>query len=458
MKITRNNKKLLVIAYYFPPVGGGGIQRTLKFAKYLPRYNWEPVILSVKDIAYRSYDPTPLEEIPGVPITRTGSLDPFRIANILKRATGRTRLPVFSGGHFESFVDLKEKSAEKHGITTRRTRIFASLSKYVFLPDIQIMWAPFALIKALSICRSEKVAAIYTTSPPESAHLVGLALKKLTGLPWVADFRDVWERSFWRQRLPVVHRWINRKLEDFVLSAADGLVLNTWPALDRIKKMIRLDIPVAVIPNGFDLSDFTGKGIDRRDDRFIIVHFGNFGAGLDAASILRAFASAGENNSDFAEKAVLYLLGVGVSDDAAEVRRLGLEGKVVFAGYLAHREGLRFCKAADLLLLVMGPSFEEERVPGKLYEYMGAGKPVLAAAPEGEAARLVRAVYGESWVVGPADVPGIAGRFVEEFERRRRGIAPPVPDPVLISGFERRKLTSRLAEFLDKVIAGSKKP
>lgn len=455
---NNKRKKILIIAYYFPPIGGGGVQRTVKFVKYLPEFGWEPIILTVKDVAYRSYDPTPFDEIPRVQVVRTGSLDAFRLGHLTSNVIGRFRPEYDETEVLQSFQDIEVRALKRTAGTKSGYGYFAAASKYFFVPDVQIGWAPFALLKALRICRRDDIKAVYTTSPPESAHLVGLAIKKSTGLPWVADFRDVWGGSFWRRKLPFVYRWLNRRLEESVLRTADGLILNTEPSLEKVRSFRRKQTPTVVIPNGFDPSDFEEKPIERPGDEFIIAHFGNFGAGVTPAAILRAFASAGEENAGFGEKARLYLIGVNTAADVAKVHRLGLDGKVVFAGYLPHREGLRFCKAADMLLLIMGPTFETERVPGKLYEYIGAGRPVLAAVPEGEAARLVRSVYGKESVVDPADVRGIARRFVEEFEKRRKGITAAAPDPALISQFKRRRLTSRLAALLDDTVKDKDTP
>jgi len=450
---TTDLKKLLVIAYYFPPVGGGGVQRTVKFAKYLPEFGWEPIILTVKDIAYRSYDPTPIREIPGIQIVRTGSLDPFRSGCLASKVIGRFRPERDETEVLRSFADLETRAEKRTAGTKSGYRNIAAVSKYCFVPDIQILWAPFALLKALRVCRRDGIKAVYTTSPPESAHVVGLAIKKLTGLPWVADFRDVWGSIFWRKRLPSVHRTVNAKLERCVLGHADGLVFNTDPTLERMRPIIGPDKPAEFIPNGFDPSDFDEYPIERPGGDFVIVHFGNFGAGLGAVPLLRAFAEASRENVAFGKTARLYLIGVNTAADIAEAKRLGISDQVVFAGYLPHREGLRFCKAADLLLLIMGPAFEAERVPGKLYEYMGAGGPVLAAVPEGEAARLVRSVYGKESVTGPTEIGRIARRFVEEFDIWRKGeTAAAPPDPALISQYERRLLTSRLSALFDDVI------
>ncbi|UCE27864.1 MAG: glycosyltransferase [Candidatus Coatesbacteria bacterium] len=447
-----NLKKLLVNAYYFPPIGGGGVQRTVKFAKYLPEFGWDPTILTVKDIAYRSYDPTPLDEIPEVRVVRTGSFDPFRLGYLASKGIGRSNRKRDEIEVLRSFGELEAREEKRKSGTKSGYGCFAAASKYFFVPDVQVAWAPFALYKALRVCRRDNIKAVYTTSPPESAHFVGSVIKRLTGLPWVADFRDVWGNLFWRKQLPSLHRTVNAKLERWVLGYADGLVFNTEPTFKRMRSIIGPVKPAVNIPNGFDPPDFDEDPVERSRNEFIIVHFGNFGTGLTAVDILRAFAAAGEKSDAFKEAARLYLIGVNTDDDVMEAKNLGIGGKVVFAGYLSHREGLRFCKAADLLLLIMGPAFEPERVPGKLYEYMGAGRPVLAAVPEGEAARFVRAVYGEESVTGPDDVSGVARRFVRAFENWRKGEAAVAPEPALISRFYRRRLTSQLGVLLDGLV------
>jgi hypothetical protein len=227
--------------------------------------------------------------------------------------------------------------------------------------------------------------------------------------------------------------------------------LNTRPALDRVKETVNPHVPVAVISNGFDRSDFEGEGVDRRNERFIIVHYGNFGAGLDATVLLRAFASVCEQNEEFRRLTKLYLMGVNKGKDVALINALGIDGNVFNVGYLPHREGLRFCKAADLLLLIMGPAFEKDRVPGKFYEYLGAGKPLLAVVPEGETERLAREIYDGLYIARPDDGESIAREFASAFQRWRSGVAPYAPNPVKLGEYDRARQTRELAELLDEV-------
>src|SRR5574341_72662 len=154
-------KKVLIIAYYFPPLGGAGVQRALKFAKYLPEFGWEPVVLTVKKISYPAWDETFLQEIPpGAKIWRSGSLDPQRLVYLFSRLS--------------NLKPAKQKSGPT-GQTSERLRFL----KWFFIPDSKIGWSPFALGKGLRLVRKEKIDLIFSTSPPTTSHMVGYWLSKL---------------------------------------------------------------------------------------------------------------------------------------------------------------------------------------------------------------------------------------------------------------------------------------
>ena len=164
-------KRVLIISYNFPPMGMGGVQRATKFAKYLPSFGWEPIILTVKDVDYFAKDYTLLKELSSdTKVIRTGSFDPLRLSYLLK--------------------SIMKKNKKSRGETY--TPLKAKILSWLFFPDNKIGWIPFALSKGLKICKNEKIDLIFSTSPPPSLHLIGYFLKKLTGKVWLADFRDEW--------------------------------------------------------------------------------------------------------------------------------------------------------------------------------------------------------------------------------------------------------------------------
>src|SRR3990172_4970802 len=185
-------RKVLFIAYYFPPLGMGGTQRVAKFAKYLPEFDWQPYIVTVKNIAYYSYDETLIKDIAKVKVIRTGSFDPQRLFYILNK--------------------FKKKQASAAGLSPKKRKLNQVLN-WLLIPDTKILWLPFVLFHAVKIIKRENIKHIITTSPPHSVHLAGFLLKIFFGIKWFADFRDGWISGNFQSEPTFFHRWANRRLQ-----------------------------------------------------------------------------------------------------------------------------------------------------------------------------------------------------------------------------------------------------
>ncbi|KPL02135.1 MAG: hypothetical protein AMJ73_09210, partial [candidate division Zixibacteria bacterium SM1_73] len=198
-------RKVLLITYYFPPMGMGGVQRTSKFAKYLPGFGWTPFVLTVKDVHYWAEDPSLLEELPPeVKVIRTGSFDPLRISFKLK--------------------SLFKKRKQRNKYVKESTAQRSKLSSWLFFPDSKIGWVPFALLSGLNLIRKERIDLIFTTSPPPSLHLVGYLLKLLTGKPWVVDFRDPWTGYKFEIFPTRLHLFLKNQLVRLIIKNADRII------------------------------------------------------------------------------------------------------------------------------------------------------------------------------------------------------------------------------------------
>jgi hypothetical protein len=212
-------KRVLCIAYYFPPMGLSGVQRTVKFLKYLPEFGWKPSVLTVKDTGYLAYDESLFEDLMDeMTIVRTGSLDPLRLCALLCRA-------------FSISPDLSEtgeRRNHKQNISERPRHLFSVLNRILFIPDGKIGWLPFAVAAGSRLLSHVDFDIIYATGPPFTSHLIGGILKKLFRKPLILDFRDVWENQFidyptW------MHRTLNEFLERTILRTADAVISNNVP-------------------------------------------------------------------------------------------------------------------------------------------------------------------------------------------------------------------------------------
>jgi len=415
-------RKVLVVAYYFPPFGGGGVQRTAKFAKYLPEFGWCPVVLTVDERHVGLRDSSLEEEgAPHIPVYRTSALlfplgFPWRLRNFIGR--------------------------------------------WLLLVDQQVGWLPFAVRHGLEIVRREGVEAIYTTSAPYTAHLIGLQLKKRTGLPWVADFRDPWVGNF-SSRFPTsLHERIARWLERQVVGAADRLIVVSEPmrrALLTRHPHLGFD-EVQVLTNGYDPTDFEGvEPFGQDDDRLVILYSGSFyGERQTPFYFLQAIQRALDKGQIPCQE--IRVLFVGSMNPAfqRQIEELHLSDVVTILGYVTHRQSVGYLLGADVLLLIIGSGPGSEAVfTGKIFEYLAAGKPILALVPPGVAADLVREAQA-GVVVEPEDTQAIADQTAILYQQWRRSTLTIASNQEVIAHYDRRRLTADLAAILDRYsLAGS---
>lgn len=277
-------------------------------------------------------------------------------------------------------------------------------------------------------------------------------MKAATGCLWLADFRDMWSAHHLRRGVWPVGRWVNRRLEARALREADGLVANTAAMADYFRGRGVEAGRILVLPNGFDPADFGAPFAKARPEDFVVVHNGSFRGGRRAAPLLRAFAAAREVDAEFASRAKLYLLGINRGDDLRAAEKLGLGDAVFHVGYLRHAEAMRACAGADLLALVMSAEEGPALVPGKLYEYLGLGRPILAAVPPGEARDILDATTRGA-LVCPADEAAVLAEGLREaFARWRRGEVEYETDSTGIGTYKRSEQVEALAAFMEAML------
>lgn len=421
----RKTHRVLVVAYYFPPLGLSGVQRTLKFVKYLPSFGWEPTVLTVEDRGYFAKDDALLREVDGLPvrIVRTPSLDPlhfFRKKNIVRMPSART------------------------------LGALGKVSQSLFIPDNKIGWKKAAVQAALAEIAAHPVDAIFATAPPYTDFLIGLELKQRTGLPLIVDYRDAWLDNPLHFYLTPLHKALHQRLEQRVLRHADHILAINRPIKERILQAnpFLSHNDVTILSQGFDQADFDGLASRRkRDGRMRILYAGTFYYNRNPRAFLEALRSLAETAPAVARSIDVHVIGSKREEDAALVRALGLESSVTLHGYLPHGETVQQLIDADVLWMVIGRGKGEDMMStGKLYEYLGARKPVLACVPDG-AARQVLEKGRAAFIADPDDVPGIAAQIRTLFDLFKNDTLP-APSYDYVSQFERKALTGRLAGML----------
>ncbi len=435
-------RRVLIVAYYFPPSGGPGVQRVLKAVRYLPEFGWDPAVLTVRDADYPARDESLLNEIPAsVPVERTTIPEPY---TLYRRLTGRakgTAVDVNVNVDPDTRMPAKEKLAQW-------------VRGMVFIPDARVGWLLTGRGPGVRFAKSFGANLVHSSSPPYTCALLGRAIARGAGIPWVPEFRDPWTGFLSAPRRPEPARSIDRRLERGVYRDAPRMVV-AWRGIaeDFQSKYPREDASkFRHIANGYDPEDLEGIA-PVVNDRFTMVYTGSM---------------YGVRNPDTFLQAVAKLLAAGRIDPAHVrfrfVGRFGEEVRAMFRrpevaavveelGYAPHAVSVAETLGADALLLVVDDVRGAEGiVPGKVFEYIGARRPVLALGPEGAVADLIRET-GAGVVLRNHDVDGIAEALAALYDEWRGTGAVAFPgreDAVL--RLSRRERTRDLARVFDEVL------
>ncbi|HVP37385.1 MAG TPA: glycosyltransferase, partial [Terriglobales bacterium] len=402
-------KKVLITTYYFPPLGMGGVQRVSKFVKYLPSFGWEPVVLTVKDIDYFSRDDSLLQELPpDVKIYRAGSFDPLRWLYLFKN----------------QFRREKQKSDPKR-VALRNTRgasssAFVSFLNLFLFPDNKIGWFPFALIKGIKVCRTEKIDLLFSTYPPLTCHLVGFFLKKLTGIKWVTDYRDSYINYQDARRPDSIKNRLLKNLQKSFLKRADGVICVNQTIDQELEEIQPNANEIEIITNGYDREDFEVK-VEKSKAIFRIIYFGTFSPDCPAEAFLKALSNLLHQGKIDQDKIRFVHVGISLGMNIEkEIKEFGLQEITELKGYLSHKKGVEELLKSDLALLTVSQSAPIIST-GKIYEYLGAKKPVLAIVPQnGEAAKLIQ-LLGAGRAVSPENIRDIEEALVTYFREFETG-------------------------------------
>lgn len=436
-------QKVLIIAYYFPPSGGPGVQRVLKFVQYLRDFGWEPVVLTVKDGTFPARDESLLDEIPdGVKVYRTDIFEPY---DLYRKLTGKKK----SDG-----IDVNTLRSKDEGLPLSE-RISEFVRATFFIPDARMGWRRYAVNEGIRIIAQEKIDAIYSSSPPYTCSLIARDLKRKTGLPWIAGFRDPWTGFLTTPDRWAVPAAIDRSMERSVFTEADAVdVAWTGIAADALGKYPQLDrAKFHHLPNGFDSNDFPEvRGDERTDNRFTVTYTGSmYGLRTPKEFLQGVELLVSEGRVDPARIRLRFIGRFG--DEVHEMfRNSAVRESIDVAGYMPHAESIRQLFFADALLLVVDvTSDSEEIVPGKVYEYIGTGKPVIAVAPErGAIADLIAETRG-GFVAHQTNVRGIADAFLTLYNDHISGTHSIEQDAQAVARYERRNVTGMLAGLLESM-------
>lgn len=361
------HKKALIITYYWPPAGGPGVQRWLKFVKYLPQFGVEPIV----------YCP----ENPSYPITDESLLDDVsETLTVLKQ-------PIKEPYHFANLLSKKNSKQISSGVIPKQKKqtLIQKLMLYIrgnfFIPDARKFWIKPSVVFLSEYIVEHQIDTIITTGPPHSLHVIGLQLKQKHEVKWLADFRDPWTTIGYHKQLKLTKSSAekHKELESQVLQATDHIIVTSENTKREFAS--KTNRPITVITNGYDTHQFQRP---EKDSKFTIAHIGSLLSERNPKQLWRALSELVNESKSFSEAFELHLIGV-VSDDVLQsIRELGLSNHVQTFGYVTHENANKAQMQSRLLLLIEIDSEETKVIiPGKLFEYLVSETPILAIGPKG---------------------------------------------------------------------------
>jgi hypothetical protein len=433
-------RNLLIVAYYFPPSGGPGVQRVLKHTKYLTEFGWKPIVFTVSNGQFPARDESLLKQIPQDTIVeRVPIYEPYDIYRMLTGKKKGTAIDVNVIKKDSQTISFKEKLAEFIRAT-------------LFIPDARMGWL-FTAGNALEELHAKyKFDAIYSSSPPYTCSVIARNFKRKTGLPWIAGFRDPW-RGF----ISAPKRWflpdaIDKRMEYSVFNEADEVEC-AWEGIikDALGKYPKLPPnKFHHIPNGFDSSDMP-KVDNKRNKKFTVTYSGSLYGRRNPEAFFKAIEiliNNGKVNPD-----LLHLRFVGRF--GAEVEEMfnnsSFRNSIETISYVPHEESIKHLLTSDALLLIVDESKEsKEIVPGKVYEYIGVKKPILAIAPHGSAIEELMIETESGRIAHQSEIEKIAEIIEFYYLNWNNSDTNYNPKIDKINKYERRESAKMLAHLLDK--------
>lgn len=371
-------KKVLIITYYWPPSGGAGVQRVLKLVKYLRQNNWEPVIYTADEAEYPILDASLAKDIPeGVTVIRKKLWEPY---SFYKKFIGQKKdQKVYSG-----FLSENKKSsfAQKVSVWIRGN---------FFIPDARCFWIKPSVRFLSEYLKQNPVDAIISSGPPHTTHLIARGVKRKTNLPWIADFRDPWTQiDFYEQlMLTSLADAKHKKLERSVLKEADKVITVSWNWAKDLEAIGKRKIEI--ITNGFDEDDFSASGSTQPDTKFSLSHIGSLNGDRNAENFWVALKELCNDDAQFKTDLIIRLIGKNDFSVYQSIEQNGLNNQLEKIEYIPHGETGKYQQRSSVLLLFLNNTPNVLGIiPGKLFEYLAARRPILVIGnSNGDSARIV---------------------------------------------------------------------
>ncbi|MBK9564352.1 MAG: glycosyltransferase family 4 protein [Saprospiraceae bacterium] len=426
-------KKVLIITYYWPPAGGSGVQRWVKFAKYLRDFGWEPVIFTVESTDYPIIDNSIGLDLPdGIEVIKSKIVEPYQLYNF------------FSGKKKGQKIDANFLSEGKK--LNWKDKIAVWIRGNIFIPDAKFLWIGPSVRYLLNYLKENHINAVISTGPPHSCHLIAQKVCKKTNIPWIVDYRDPWTQIDYFDEL-MLTSWAKKrhiKLEKKVLDDCSHIITVGNSMADDIRK--QTDTKVTVITNGYDEADRNINIINPRSDKFVLSYLGVMNVSRDPEVLWQTLKKLKLTQNEVYNKIEINLIGQVEEYSQKNIVKYGLEEKVKLFGYLAHKDAIVYQNSSDALLLVINKTKNNKTIlTGKIFEYIASGKPIICIGPKNGDAAAILSSLDNTYIIDYQNTEEMEKAIISLINNR-------LTTAIFsknVEQYSRKTLTSKLADVLN---------
>nr|WP_303318042.1 glycosyltransferase family 4 protein [Flavivirga sp. MEBiC07777] len=428
----RGLKKTLIITYYWPPAGGPGVQRWLKFVKYLPEFDIDPVVYIPENPNYPLVDESLVSEVSNhITILKQPIKEPYKLAGLFSKKSSKTiSKGIISDNKKQSFIE----------------KVMLYIRGNFFIPDARIGWVKPSVSYLSQYISENNIKTIITTGPPHSLHLIGLQLKERLGVRWLADFRDPWTTIGYHKQLKL-SRSSKKKhiaLEKQVLNTADQIIVTSFTTKKEFQQIT--NCPIEVITNGYD---YEATHAFNLDVKFSIAHIGSLLSKRNPDVLWKVLSDLRKENNGFLKDFQLNFIGAVSEEVLKTIKKYNLSDCTFELGYVSHKEAIVFQKKSQVLLLVEIDSEDTKCIiPGKLFEYMVSNRPILAIGPKASDVEKIIKETNTGAYFNYDDYELLKTTILEYYKAFKGKKLQ--SNPIGLQKYSRKQLTQQLATLIKK--------
>lgn len=425
-----DKKKVLIITYYWPPAGGPGVQRWLKFVKYLPEFNIEPIVYCPSNANYPILDQSLQSEVdPSITILQQPIKEPYKLAQLFSKKSKIISKGIIAEKNKQSLIE----------------RLMLFVRGNFFIPDARKNWVKPSVNYLSTYILDFNIDTIITSGPPHSLHLIGLQLQQKLGVKWIADFRDPWTSIGYHKQLKLTKTSVkkHKNLEDKVLNSANQIIVTSPSTKTEFEQITNQ--PISVITNGYDKEEVV---VNQLDKKFTLAHIGSLLSKRNPQVLWKVLQDLKQEDQDFANQFQLNLVGSVGEEILQSIAKFDLTNSLNNVGYLTHIEAIEYQKKSQLLLLIEIDSEDTKAIiPGKIFEYMVANRPIIAIGPKGADVASIVKDTNTGVFFNYQEYEALKQTIKNHFEAYKNNNLS--TNPVGLQRYSRRQLTKKLASLIN---------